>query len=300
MNAIHTRAMKHPTPNQLRIFEVCGRLGSFTKAAEELLITPSAVSHQMKMMEESLKAQLFTRSNRNVSLTAVGQEFWLVVHGAANAVKSETDRIFGLANRPLKILCARSFLRHWLMPKLTDFYTRYPKIKIEFATFDKVDDIRPASFDIVIRLGDGRWRGYKSDWLADINLFPIASPKYLASHPPIHTPADLKDHTLIRMTGRPHEWERWLHAAGVKEIDFRNDIGLEGETLEYQAALSGLGIALARDVFSEGDIAEGRIVRLFDICTTVESAYYLVYQQALLQDKRFSAFRKWMLMSSFK
>lgn len=289
--------MQSPSAHQLRIFDACGRHRSFKRAAEELCITPSAVSHQIKNLEQLLQRQLFVRGNRDVDFTAVGREYWSIVNGAFETIKSETNRIFAGSEAPLNILCARSFLRHWLLPRLSEFFDLHPKIQLQFPTFDTSDDseLSPSAAAASIRLGNGQWRGLRSDRLMELDLFPVCSPKYLAAHGRIDKPEYLLSRTLIKTTGRPHDWAAWFRAAGLGERELHSAISLEGETLEYQAALSGIGVALGREEFCEMDLSEGRLVRLFDISARAEGAYYFTYQPALASDPRLIAFRTWLL-----
>lgn len=282
----------------LRAFEACGRHGSFTRAAEELFITPGAVSQQIKQLETELRARLFVRTNRNVELTPQGRAYWETVHNAFAAIGSETSRLFEAAGKPLRILCARSYLRLWLMPRLPEFQRLHPDIKVDFSTFDSSEGVELVDFDAAIRLGQPPWAGYRADLVSRIRLFPVASPDYLERHETLRSPGDLARHTLIHAVNRPDDWAIWLAAAGAEGVRPAGETRMEGESLEYQAAISGLGIALARDIFCEQELASGRLLRLFDTEIELANAYHLIYWPALRDDARLIAFRSWLMAAA--
>lgn len=288
--------MQSPSPYLLRTFEVCGRLGSFKLAAQELGVTPSAVSHQIKSIEQQLGATLFHRGNRTVSLTEQGRAYWTSVHNAFHTLSSETTRIFSGQDQALRVLSSRSFLRGCLLPRLSGFYNRHRDIQLSFQTFERSIS---AKFDTYlalpwIRLGDGKWLGRHSVPVMKVQLMAMASPAYMASHPPVRRREDLRHHTLYCTTGRRHECEEWMQSLGLQSTMRPETIEIEGEGLDYQAALAGLGFVVGRRGFHEAEFAAGRLGVLFEHSLTRSAAFHLSYPPALAQDRRLVALRDWL------
>lgn len=288
--------MRSPPLNQLKAFEATGRLGSVVKAADELNVTASAISQQIKALEFHLKFPLFIRRNKKIDLTGNGRIYWESINQALTLVDGATKRLFAEENeRPLRIHCARSFLRRWLMPRLPDFYDSFPHEEIQILTFGRGEDETPANIDVSIRLGDGWWPDFVCDQLIPIELTPICSPKYLKSHPPIHKPSDMCEQMLVHAIGRETDWINWLSSAGVNRVNLAHGINLDGETLEYEAAIAGLGIALGRKGFYELDVAQGRLVTPFDLHWKAAGAYYLIYPRQRERSRKLTLFRHWLL-----
>lgn len=288
--------MKLPSTHHLRAFEASGRHLSFKRAAEELGITPSAISHQIKAMEDRLGTPLFKRSNRDVALTEVGQEYWIAVHSTFENLRHETNRLFGAGDAPLRILCSRSFLRNRLLQRIPEFFELHPNIRLELPTFDKNTstqfDANPVS--AWIRLGNGKWAGRRSVQVMSIETFPMCSPGYLARRPKVVEPSDLRHHQLIYTTARRREWEDWFESVGLPKTLPHDVLQLEGETLDYEAAIAGLGIAMGRRGFCEAEFTDGRLVPVLDIVLRRPESYFLSYPVAFEADPRLIAFKNWL------
>lgn len=282
--------------NQLRVFEAVGRLGSIVKAAGELNVTASAVSQQIKTLELQLKVPLFVRRNRKIELTGNGRIYWDSINEALNIVEGATRRLFAEeSERPLRLHCARSFLRRWLMPRLSSYYNAFPNEEIQLLTFERREDETPVNIDASIRLGNGWWPDSVCDELFPITLTPICSLSYLCNHAPIQTAADLCRHRLIHAIGRQSDWSNWLSATGVVGQSIASEMTMDGETLEYEAAIDGLGIALGRKGFYEADVAAGRLVTPIDLHVKVGGGYYLIHPRQRERSRKLIIFRHWLL-----
>jgi LysR family glycine cleavage system transcriptional activator len=291
-------ANRLPPLNALRAFEAAGRHVSFTKAAEELFVTPGAISRQIKLLEEVLDVELFERTSRDLRISEEAREYVTVLGDAFHRIKQATDRLL-MAHRArsLRIHCPMTFTLRWLMPRLPLFHQLYPTREIQLTT--TLHPI-PASLlnlgeaDVVIQMGKGDWPGLVTHRLAGSALVPVCSPAYLGAIAPL-TPQGLATATLLRSMARPDDWRDWLDAAGAPEVDDQRGLQFESSSLAYQAAIQGLGIAIGQMSLVADDLRTGRLVSPFDFVHDNGNAYYLIYGGHAENDDRLIEFRDWIL-----
>lgn len=279
----------------VRAFEASARHGGFKPAAEELCITQSAISHQIKALEEYLGVQLFHRETRGVELTKEGSHYLAELTDILDRMAAATARIRNNdTSGPLSVRASPGFAARWLVPRLAAFHDAYPAIELHIS-----GSIRPADFatedvDIDIRWGYERSHGLRVDPLLAASRFPVASPALLKNGPVLHHPGDLRHHTLLH-DENGNDWVRWLELAGISF-----EASIKGPRFEHcdlllNAAASGQGIALAFDVLVAGDLADGRLVRPFDLNLPPAIIYSVVTPDAWSSRPKITAFRNWLL-----
>lgn len=289
-----------PSLNGLRAFEASARLLSFTLAAAELNVTQAAISHQIKRLEEQLNVQLFVRQNRALLLTRAAQDYLPAVRAAFEDLRRATERLVRPERqRVLTVSTIPSLAAKWLVPRLINFQEAYPDIEVRISTSMREVDLRGEGIDLAIRHGKGEWPGLRADWLMDEDWFPVCSPALLAGNRPLRRPADLADHTLIHVEHYKQAWSLWLEAAGVPaEIAERRGLTFDLIMVALQAAIDGVGVALAGTSFVEVDIAAGRLVAPFDMALPhKEGGFYVVAPEETADQPAITLFRAWLLGS---
>lgn len=307
-------AMKERLPplNALRAFEAAGRHLSFKKAAEELFVTPAAVSQQVKILEDYLGTPLFRRLTRALELTVpgaamlprVGEGLDCFVAGLAAARRTEERGRIAVSAPP-------NFVSRWLVPRLTSFTNSYPQFDLRITgTLKAIDNPeqdapaepgrQDAEAHVAVRYGTGEYPGNLVDLLFRPTYVPVCSPKLLARGSGLRKPADLRFQTLIHDDSSPDDeerpgWEEWLRFAGVKGIDFERGPRLSNGALVHEAALEGVGVALLLRPLIDTDIEEGRLVVPFPQAAPTPYAYYLVTPENIADHPAADSFRLWML-----
>lgn len=286
-----------PSLNGLRAFEAAARHLSFTNAAAELNVTQTAISHQIRRLEEELGIRLFVRQNRALALTAEARDYLPGVRAAFNDLRLATDRLLRRDNEHvLTVSTLASFAAKWLLPRLSSFQEEHPGIDVRITTSTALVDFRNGDVDAAIRYGRGHWPGLRTDWLMSDELFPVCSPALLKGSRPLKSPQDLAQHTLLHSSGGyDDDWRLWLTAAGLP-TDISEQPGLTFDLIfmTVQAAIDGIGVAMGRTTYVEGDIAKGRLVVPFKIALPVDAGFYLVSPEARSDSRKLAAFRQWL------
>jgi LysR family glycine cleavage system transcriptional activator len=280
--------------NSLRVFESAARNQSFALAAEELFITASAVSHQIKTLENYLGLSLFTREKRQISLTPIGENYFTPVRQALNELEVATQRIVDNPETNIvTISVAPNFLLRWLMPRMSRFQAQYPEIELQISASLGLIDFNKNNADMAIYYGNGDWHDIEIHFLRHVYLVPVCSAKLLEGKKPLVQPEDLKQHTLIHVSKRMYEWSEWLDVVNVRNQGFDHGLRLSSGGLATAAAAEGLGIALADSTLSSEEIERGSLVKLFDTPLDTHRAYYLVYQKGKPMNYGMQAFKDW-------
>ena len=288
--------MSLPPLNAVRAFEAVGRRGSVKQAAQELFVTPGAVSRQLTLLEEHLGTSLFERSHRRITLTHSGTLYLQSVSEALLRLSEATDEIKSTKGRnPLHIWCPMTFGLRWLVPRLPAFRSAQPDRDVVFTTTLGSIDFSTRTTDVAIRIGRGDWPGCVSHRLMGIELTPVCSPALLERLGPMTSPLDLKRATLLQSAARPKYWRLWLEAAGATEIDPDRGITFESVSLAYQMALNDAGVALGQLALVADDLQAGRLVTPFAQRTDSTDAFYLIYPNRLAKDSFVTLFRDWLL-----
>ncbi|TGS12406.1 transcriptional regulator GcvA [Mesorhizobium sp. M2E.F.Ca.ET.209.01.1.1] len=293
-----------PGTRALRTFEAAARHLNFTRAADELGLTPAAVSHQIKEIEDQLDLVLFTRTSRTIRLTEAGS----LLHDASIDALDLLSRAVSRARKMtrgtslLKVTLDAQFATKWLMRRVDDFRQQKPGIELRFDITYDVRDFERDDVDIGIRFGTGRYPGLVAHRLFENIIIPVCSPALLVSGPPLREPRDLFNHTLAHIEWSRQgvtwpNWSMWMHAAGVDDFDDSRTLVFGSSTDATQAALDGNAVALADFAMVANDLSQGRLVRPFELGIKVapEFAYFLVYPEAAKDDARIIAFREWLL-----
>jgi LysR family glycine cleavage system transcriptional activator len=287
-----------PSLNGLRAFEAAARHLSFTQAAAELNVTQTAISHQIKRLEEELGVRLFIRQNRALALTPQAKEYLPGIRAAFNDLRLATDRLLRRDDdHVLTVSTLASLAAKWLLPRLTAFQEAHPGIDVRITTSTALVDFKSGGVDAAIRYGRGQWPGLRADWLMADQLFPVCSPALLAGKKPLRKPEDLAEHVLLHSSaGNDDDWRLWLTAAGLPtNLSRMPGVTFDLVFMTVQAAIDGVGVAMGRTSYVQDDIAKGRLVVPFDITLPVDAGFYLVSPEATADSPKLSAFRNWLL-----
>ncbi len=292
-----------PPLNALRAFESAGRHLSFRKAAEELNVTPAAISHQVKALEAFCGAPLFRRLTRALLLTDAGQvalpllgEGFDRLTEAAAGMRSHEDGPL------LTVSVGPAIAAKWLVPRLDRFRAAYPDLDIRIDATDRVIDFVRDTADVAIRYGGGIYPGLHADCLMNEVSSVVCSPRLLEGAHPLCTPADLRHHTLLHAdwqfeSDAAPSWRMWLLAAGVRDIDATRGLRFNQDSIALQAAIEGQGVALGSDILVNDDVAAGRLVRPFDLSLSdpLDFCYYVVCPENAVARPKVAAFRSWVI-----
>ncbi|WP_100639133.1 transcriptional regulator GcvA [Marinobacter salexigens] len=285
-----------PPLNALRTFEASARNGSFAAAGKELFVTASAVSHQIKTLEDYLGVQLFSRSGRTVELTPAGQQYLVSVKHALNEIEVATHRLTASKEtNVVQISVAPNFLTRWLMPRMSRFREMFPDIELQINASVGLLDFNQSSTDMAVYYGGGEWDDIEVFFLQKVLLVPVCSPKLLESGHPLQVPGDLRHHTLIYVSTRMWEWESWFQVAGSEYITPKDSLQLSSSQLTTAAAQESLGVALADLTLTSREISSGNLVVPFDIPLDTRKAFYLVHQKNRPLTVAMKAFKEWLI-----
>jgi LysR family glycine cleavage system transcriptional activator len=284
----------------LRAFEAAARHMSFSKAADELHVTPAAVSHQIHALEEDLGVRLFYRMNRSIELTASARVLLPGLSEAFAGIQSSVKRLRAHNDTgTLTVTASPSFAAKWLVLRLHRFQEQCTEVDVRISASDDVVDLTKGDFDIAIRYGSGRYPGLDVELLFTNKVFPACSPQLLGAGPPLRTPDDLPLHALIYDNAVERDplvptWPMWLKAAGVKNVPAAAGLTFNNISLALDAAIAGHGVVLAYSTIAAADLAAGRLVRLFSLALPDQFAYYIVTAPGALERPKVRAFRNWL------
>jgi LysR family glycine cleavage system transcriptional activator len=290
-----------PSLNGLRAFEAAARHLSFTLAAAELNVTQTAISHQIRRLEEELGIRLFVRQNRALALTTEARDYLPGVRAAFNDLRLATDRLLRRDDdKVLTVSTLASLAAKWLLPRLSDFQETHPGIDVRITTSTSLVDFQRDNVDAAIRYGRGQWPGLRADWLMADELFPVCSPSLLRGDKPLRCPQDLKDHVLLHTSNaNSDDWRLWLTAAGLPtDISRQPGITFDMIFMTIQAAIDGIGVAMGRTSYVQDDIAKGRLVVPFRIALPADAGFYLVSPDGRREPAKLSAFRDWVVAAA--
>jgi LysR family glycine cleavage system transcriptional activator len=290
-----------PSLNGLRAFEAAARHLSFTLAASELSVTQTAISHQIRRLEEELGIRLFIRQNRALALTPEARDYLPGIRAAFNDLRLATDRLLRKDDdKVLTISTLASLAAKWLLPRLTDFQEQHPGIDVRITTSTSLVDFQRDDVDAAIRYGRGQWQGLRADWLMADELFPVCSPSLLRGDKPLRQPEDLRGYTLLHTSNaNSDDWRLWLTAAGQpSDIARQPGITFDMIFMTIQAAIDGIGVAMGRTSYVQDDIAKGRLVVPFKIALPADAGFYLVSPQGRREAPKLAAFREWMIAAT--
>lgn len=289
-----------PSLNALRAFESAARHLSFTKAAHELNVTPAAISHQIKALEELLGVSLFQRQPRSLSLTIAGRTFLPKVSQGFDNLADAVEQLRSQNNiEILSISVSPSFGSSWLVPRLEQFRNKHPDIEIRIDATESLVEPGRNNIDVAVRYGPGGYENLHVDYLFKQVNTPVCSPALLKGKHPLQQPADLRHHTLLHVDWKSTDasWHHWLQSAGLTDIDSTRGPHYTMESMAVQAALDGQGVALTGDLLVADEIASGRLLHPFDpeLSTELEFSYYLLSAKHTTELPKVTAFRNWLI-----
>lgn len=293
-------AYRIPPLNALRAFEATSRLASAKKAAEELHVTPAAISHQIKLLENQLGFPLFRRLNKQLLLTEAGQQYAQALQDIFKRLANETEKLTRHLQSTLVLTVEPAFAIYWLIPRLDKFKKLYPDIELRIAANSQIVELEKSQYDVGIRLGKGNYLGLNSILLFHNELSPVCSPTLVKKHV-LKKPSDLKFHTLLHRTAAITmkgfiNWKDWLKAANENSVDADEGIYFDTGHLAIQAAIEGQGVALERHVLVEAAIQQGKLIKPFSLSVEEkESGYYFVYPQDKKDDRKIQNLLSWII-----
>jgi LysR family glycine cleavage system transcriptional activator len=286
-----------PSLNGLRAFECAARHLSFTRAAEELNVTQTAISHQIRRLEDELGVRLFLRSKDGLTLTEEGNAYFPGVRSAFLELRHSTERLLESNDHSvLTISTLVSVASKWLLPRLPSFREAHPEIDVRISAMTRLVDFRKVGVDAAIRYGNGDWPGLRADWLMSDEIFPVCSPRLLTGDKPLKAPADLAHHPLLQVSGlTANDWNDWLHAAGLPPLTAKGPrLTFDLAMMAVQTAIDGQGVCIGRSTYVDDDLRAGRLVAPFDLRLKSSSGFYFVTPRENAESKKIVAFRQWL------
>ena len=285
-----------PPLNPLRTFEAAARHCNFTKAAEELLVSQSAVSRQISVLEDFLGVRLFIRDAHLVRLTSAGERYFAEIGPAFQLLTAATGRLRKTAGgAPLKIKVYATFAAKWLMRRLPRFQAAYPKIAVRISTSVTPVDFARDQVDAAIQLGRGTWPKAEAVELFRDEIAPVASPLLLQGLALPLALDQLSSFRLLHSHYRRNDWPDWVAAAGCELPPEEEPMSFPSSLLTYQAAVDGLGIAMGQLPLLQEELRAGTLVQPFTQTLRRDLAYYLVLPEQKPLDRRIAVFRDWLL-----
>ncbi|HEV7310175.1 transcriptional regulator GcvA [Ensifer sp.] len=283
-----------PSLASLRAFEAAARHLSVTKAANELNVTPGAVSLQVRELEQTLGVALFERRPRQLVLTEDGSSYFATLRRAFRMMREATEELTARKRAPmLTVSCTPTFAAQWLVPRIGAFEQHVPGIDVRISTTNRLTDFHADGVDIAIRHGLGRYDGLVSERLIDDDPVPVLHPA-LRARLPLDTPGDLSAHVLLHDVHR-QDWRLWLDAAGAEGVDAGRGPVFVNSNGAIEAAKAGDGVALVRLSLVRRELADRVLEAPFPEGVMTGLAYHLVYPPAALDRPPVTAFRAWII-----
>jgi LysR family glycine cleavage system transcriptional activator len=284
--------------NALRVFEAAARRVSFTLAAEELNITPGAVSRQIKGLEAELGVRLFDRFNRAVQLTPAGARLAGEVADGLDRLQTAVDRVRPRPDGPLVVSSSHSFAAKWLVPRMHLFNAQFPGADVLISANDRAVDLSRDEADVAIRYGPGPYPGLSAELLVSNMIVPVCSPALLEGPVPLREPADLVHQVLLHDNNIIEDepvWSSWLERFGVQGVDPREGPRFSNTYLSLQAVMSGKGVVLGHEILIMDDLAAGRLARPFrDAGMPTPYHYWALCLPERAREPRIRRFRQWL------
>jgi LysR family glycine cleavage system transcriptional activator len=280
----------------LMAFEAVARTSSFRAAAEEMNVTRSAISHQIRALEEQLGILLFKRDKRPVELTVAGQAYFPAVREAFDQIEEQTRRLNDdEADNELTIQVYVTVALKWLIPRLYDFEQRYPGMQVRLSTSNLDWDFDRGNVDVAFILSRRKIQGLHSRELFHSALVPVCSPELITGANLLRTPEDLRNHALIHVYTAEEDWQAWLDKAGLVDLKPSRKLSFDSYVMALQAAADGKGVAMAMWPFAAEDIDNGKLVCPFDLQVLCNHSWKIIYESAHRHKTKIRHFEKWLI-----
>lgn len=285
-----------PPLSSLRFFEAAGRHRSFKRAAEELNVTASAVSHGIVALEKALGVALFIRETRKLSLTPEGEDYLPYISEALSLIAIGTQRLpGGPGERGISVSCAPTIASRWLLPRLPEFSRRWPQLSVSVDTSHRQVSFPVDGFDFAIRMSRIPLAGAAWTRLFAERLVPVCSPAYAAGLSAAGGGPGLCGATLIHVVSVSEDWSAWADATGTRGLDLAGGIRVDAIQLAFEAARAGLGVALGRKPLVDLELTDGSLVEVGREVAATESAYWLVCADAVEHRADLRNFKRWLI-----
>ncbi|TMH71990.1 MAG: transcriptional regulator GcvA [Betaproteobacteria bacterium] len=294
-----------PSLDLLQGFEAAARHLSFTKAGEELFLTQSAVSRQIKELEDQLGVALFHRRHRALALTDAGQQFYAAAAQVLTTMRTATSRLKAQSGRqPLSVTTTHSFAALWLIPRLAGFTRTHPSVDVRITADTRVQDLDRDGLDLAIRHGPASLAGPNAVRLFGERVFPVCSPKLLKKNP-LREPADLKNHCLLQYDDPDVRhpwlhWKTWLEVAGIPDLRPVGTLSFSGFEQIIPAAVAGHGVALGRSPLVKDLLATKELVAPFKTSADPARAYFAITAKSAAGRPEVAGFVEWLKQEAAK
>lgn len=287
---------KIPSTHALLAFEAAARHESFTRAADELALTQSAICRQIAGLEDFLGVALFRRTRRGVQLTEAGQSYCRQIVPRLDALARDTLTVMAQqgASTTLELAVVPTFATRWLMPRLPEFQRQNPQILVNLHTQTRPFLFDQTEFDAAIYFGDAGWPGTEAHFLMHEYPVPVCSPALVSAGASI-TPAQIAQLPLLQQTTRPYAWRQWFAAQGIQTAHDMSGMRLELFSMLAQAAIEQMGVALIPPFFIQRELQSGELIMASDQPLITEKAYYLIVPERKAERPALAAFRQWLL-----
>jgi len=284
-----------PSFKSIEAFVVVARALSFTEAASALHLTVPAVSRRIKSLETDLGVSLFHRKPRALQLTEAGESYLSHLAPAIETIRHASDRVRGHSHgHSLKISLPASLAANWLVPRLPSFHAEHRGIQIELQSMNGCADLDASEADLAVWPGTGDWPGLRAQRLLDMDAYPVCGADFLGAGQPLRSLDDLLQCPLLGIAGQEDFWPEWLRAAGVVGPARVQQV-FDNFHLLYQAAASGLGVALGVDVIVGPYLEASQLVRPFDVSFRLTKGYYVVCRSSDWTQRPIGTFRQWLM-----
>lgn len=284
----------------LLLFESAARLGSFSRAAQEMNVGQPAVSHGIRQLEDVLGVHLFRRRPRGVELTEAGSRLAARLQSGYAEIRAGIQDVLAISegNERVTIMVSTSLASYWFMPRVADFKKRYPDVELRCITQDTDRDVRGGDFDLCIPLGRGRWPGCQAWQFAEEELYAVCSPDYLERIGPLTGARDLLSHDLLILEERYEsrfDWHTWFKRVGVESTRSLDGATSNDYSIVLQAAIAGQGIALGWRHIVQPLLEQGILVRATPESVRTEYPFYIIAPESLPLRPPVAALRDWLI-----
>ncbi len=290
---------KIPSTAALAAFESAARHQSFTRAADELAVTQSAICRQIAGLEEFLGLKLFRRSRRGVILTEAGQRYSETVRARLDDVERDTLELMATGGRggSLELAVVPTFATQWLIPRLGRFQQQHPGITLHLSARTRPFVFEDTTLDAAIVAGDAGWPGTEAVFLMRETLIAVGSPALLQGRKAL-APEDLRHLTLLQASTRPHAWRQWFASLGMQADNDMAGPRMELFSMLTAAAAQGLGVALVPRLLVEAELASGTLAQVVPHEVPSDRSYHLIYPEQKIENTSLAEFRQWISLEA--